>query len=175
MNEVYLIDGYNIIGAMGDKSVYSLSHARDRLIDMAMDFAGYTQIECVLVFDGHKVHRGRGAQYTQTGSLTVIYTKEDETADMYIERETALRVRRGQTVRVCTNDALEQHVVLGGGGLRMTAQELLRQIAEVQRSYRKEHIEVFRPKYLYGRLDERTRSRLERLRVPTEEEDGDKV
>ncbi|MBQ6692160.1 MAG: NYN domain-containing protein, partial [Clostridia bacterium] len=104
MNEVYLIDGYNIIGAMGDEGMFSLAHARDRLMDMVSDFAGYTQKECVLVFDGHKVQRGRGAQYTQAGPLTVVFTKEDETADQYIERETMLRVRRGQTVRVCTND-----------------------------------------------------------------------
>lgn len=166
LRETWLIDGYNILGAMdtGEAALHSLAHARDKLADALADFAGFTQVQCILVFDAHHVPQGVGSENDVSG-VQVVYTRADETADQYIERECALRVRRGEVVRVCTGDNLEQHIVLGMGGLRMSARELLEELRRAQTERQRVQDKLQRRAYLFHRLDERTLSRLEALRT----------
>ena len=166
LRETWLIDGYNILGAMDAdrQTLHSLAHARDKLADALADFAGLTQVHCILVFDAHHVPQGTGSESDVSG-VQVVYTKADETADQYIERECALRARRGEVVRVCTGDNLEQHIALGAGGLRMSARELLEALRQAQAERRRVQEKLHGRAYLFHRLDAHTLSRLEALRT----------
>ncbi len=120
-----LVDGYNIIHAWEDLSALAredLDGARAKLIDMLRNYQSWRGCQVIVVFDAYKVKGGKGA-VEQLGDLYVVYTKEAETADMYIER-TTYQLSRDNRVRVATSDGLEQMIILGHGAQRMSAAEL---------------------------------------------------
>ncbi len=128
--EDYLfVDGYNIIHADPELSSLAetdLSAARGRLTDILCNYQGYTGAHLVLVFDAYKVSGGRGAA-EQYHNIYVVYTKENETADMYIERQAAM-IGKKHRVTVATSDGLIQTIILGEGAVRMSARELMDEI-----------------------------------------------
>ena len=120
-----LVDGYNIIHAWEDLSALAredLDGARAKLIDLLRNYQSWRGCQVIVVFDAYKVKGGKGA-VEQLGDLYVVYTKEAETADMYIER-TTYQLSRDNRVRVATSDGLEQMIILGHGAQRMSAAEL---------------------------------------------------
>ncbi len=120
-----LVDGYNIIHAWEDLSALAredLDAARAKLIDLLRNYQSWRGCQVIVVFDAYKVKGGKGA-VEQLGDLYVVYTKEAETADMYIER-TTYQLSRDNRVRVATSDGLEQMIILGHGAQRMSAAEL---------------------------------------------------
>ena len=120
-----LVDGYNIIHAWEDRSALAredLDGARAKLIDLLRNYQSWRGCQVIVVFDAYKVKGGKGA-VEQLGDLYVVYTKEAETADMYIER-TTYQLSRDNRVRVATSDGLEQMIILGHGAQRMSAAEL---------------------------------------------------
>ncbi|HIQ60838.1 MAG TPA: NYN domain-containing protein [Candidatus Enterenecus faecium] len=120
-----LVDGYNIIHAWEDLSALAredLDGARAKLIDLLRNYQSWRGCRVIVVFDAYKVKGGKGA-VEQLGDLYVVYTKEAETADMYIER-TTYQLSRDNRVRVATSDGLEQMIILGHGAQRMSAAEL---------------------------------------------------
>ncbi len=136
--EYLLIDGYNIIFAWGDLTRLaktSLEAARDALIDRVAGYKAMKKIEVILVFDAYKVKGNRGEIETING-VTVVYTKEAETADAYIERVTHELSRRHR-VRVATSDSLEQLIILGNGALRISAREFLAEVEETEKEIRR--------------------------------------
>ncbi|HEX7056616.1 MAG TPA: NYN domain-containing protein [Bacilli bacterium] len=140
MNEVLIVDGYNIIGAWPElerlKDV-RLEDARDRLIDILAEFQGITGFRVILVFDAHQVP-GLGKYYRQH-RLQIMYTKEKETADEYIERLVAeLAENRNVRIRVATSDQVEQHVIFGKGALRLSARELKLLVDDVFREIKRQ-------------------------------------
>lgn len=122
--EYLLVDGYNIIFAWPELkalSERSLEHARQSLMDILCNYRGFKPCEIILVFDAYKVAGNHGAQEDYRG-IHIVYTREAETADNYIER--AIReIAKRHRVRVATSDALEQLIILGGGALRVSAAE----------------------------------------------------
>nr|WP_122013068.1 NYN domain-containing protein [Maliibacterium massiliense] len=134
MDEVLLVDGYNVIHAWDDLRAWmeevSLEAARVKLLDVLLDFQGACGCEVIVVFDAHSAPYLHNARVEDMGALQVVYTARDQTADAYIERlvEVLRTKRRGCTLRVVTGDALEQHTVLALGALRMTAVELRAQV-----------------------------------------------
>ena len=124
--EKYLIvDGYNIIFAWPELSSLAganIDSARDRLIDLMSEYNGASNENLTIVFDAYKVPGGSGHKM-QYNNIKVVFTKEDETADAYIERAVR-QLPKNSRITVATNDNLEQIVVLGGGAVRMTAEEL---------------------------------------------------
>ena len=127
--EFLLIDGYNIIYAsekLKDLAATDLKAARDSLIDILSNFQGYRREELILVFDAYRVRGGR-EHVEKAGNLTVIYTKEAETADQYIEKAAHI-ISRKYRVKVATSDAIEQIIVFGSGAIRMSARELWAEI-----------------------------------------------
>lgn len=170
MKELWFVDGYNILGARENKEGLSMDHARDRLADELADFAGFTNTEIVLVFDGHHVKHNRGSSEEHSG-IYVIYTQADETADQYIERQCALAAGQKRTVRVATGDGMEQHMILGLGALRMSAKELLDMLANTRQQRRKLHEGNRKKGYLFHHLDGETLQALERIRVPEQGEE----
>lgn len=120
--EYLLVDGYNVIFAWDDlKKVAQddLETARQLLINMLVNYQGVKKCKLILVFDAYRVKGNKGSM-EQIGGIDVVYTKEAETADMYIERVTH-QIGTGKRVRVATSDGLIQMIILGHGALRVPA------------------------------------------------------
>lgn len=123
-NEKYLfVDGYNIINAWSifDKSI-ALEDQRQQLIDIIAEYSHTIDENVIVVFDAYMVKKSAGAVYDYKG-ITVIFTKEFETADHFIERQ-FLEMPRVGGVRVATSDNIEQQIIMSRGGVRLSAREL---------------------------------------------------
>ena len=171
--EYILVDGYNIIFAWEDLKELAqenLDSARDKLIDIMCNYQGYKQATLILVFDAYKV-KGNQGSVEKHHNIYVVYTKEAETADQYIEK-TVHEIGRSYRVTVATSDRLEQVIILGQGGSRMSARELLEDVILVSRQIR-EQTEMQglknRKNYLFDSIDEETASALEKVRLGQEE------
>ena len=139
--EVLLVDGYNIIFAWDDLkelAQVNIEGARGKLMDILCNFQGYRKNIVRLVFDGYKVP-GNPGEVLKYHNIYVVYTKEAETADQYIEK-TVQDISRKYDVKVATSDALEQMIILGQGARRMSALELLEEIKIVNQEIREEHM-----------------------------------
>ena len=132
--EYVLVDGYNIIFAwdgLKEKARESLEYARDELVQILCNYQGYRRCELILVFDAYKV-KGNKGEVEQVGGISIVYTKEAETADMYIEKTTRILGKRHR-VRVATSDGLEQLIILGSNAMRVSAPEFYREVIETQK------------------------------------------
>ena len=170
--EYLLVDGYNIIFAWEDLkelAAVNIDGAREKLMDILCNYQGFKKSTLILVFDAYKVKGNPGSVETYH-NIHVVYTKEVETADQYIEK-TVHEIGRKYRVTVATSDQLEQVIILGQGGQRMSARELLEDVIEVSHQIR----ETARQKrssdknYLFDHLDEETAARMERIRLGEEE------
>ncbi|MDD2647448.1 MAG: TetM/TetW/TetO/TetS family tetracycline resistance ribosomal protection protein [Eubacteriales bacterium] len=125
LKEYLIVDGYNIIFAWDELkklSEKSLQDARQSLMDILANYKGYYPRETILVFDAYKVAGNTGSKEEYKG-ITVVYTKESETADSYIEK-TVYDIGRKARVYVATSDGPEQMMILGSGALRVPSSEL---------------------------------------------------
>ena len=128
-----LVDGYNIIFAWDELKALAavdLAAARGALEDILADYHGFRRCQVILVFDAYKVKRNPGSVEKRNG-IHIVYTKEAETADMYIEK-TSYRLQKEHRVRVATSDNLEQLIVLGHGALRLSAEAFHAEIEETR-------------------------------------------
>ncbi len=124
-----VVDGYNIINAWSDifdLRKEPLEDCRDKLLDMLSNYQGYKNVEVIVVFDAHLVKGGQEKQKGY-GKIKVVYTKENETADNFIERF-VYGMAREHRIRVATSDYLEQRMILSSGGIRMSPRELKEEI-----------------------------------------------
>ena len=136
--EYVLVDGYNIIFAWDDLrrlAQSSLEDARVKLIERLRNYQGWKRCPVIVVFDAYKV-KGNPGSVEKMGDFAVVYTKEAETADMYIEKA-AYDLSKQHRVRVATSDGLEQIIILGGGALRMSAPAFEQEVKEVEDAIRK--------------------------------------
>jgi len=136
--EYLLIDGYNIIFAWEDLSKTardSLENARKALIDRLETYRIFKKYEIIVVFDAYKVKGNPGEKEIING-INIVYTREAQTADAYIEK-TAAQLSKNYRVTVATSDALEQMIIFGGGALRMSARTLLSDVEIVEETVRK--------------------------------------
>lgn len=136
--EYVLVDGYNIIFAWDDLRKLakdSLDDARAKLIDRLRNYQGFRRCPVIVVFDAYKV-KGNPGSIEKMGDFSVVYTKEAETADMYIEKA-AYDLSKHHRVRVATSDGLEQIIILGGGALRVSASTFEQEVKEVEDAIRK--------------------------------------
>ena len=172
VQEYLLVDGYNVIFAWEDLkelAAVNIDGAREKLMDILCNYQGFKKSTLILVFDAYKVKGNPGSVETYH-NIHVVYTKEAETADQYIEK-TVHEIGRKYRVTVATSDQLEQVIILGQGGQRMSARELLEDVIEVSHQIR----ETARQKssseknYLFDHLDEETATRMERIRLGEEE------
>ena len=130
--EYLLVDGYNVIYAsdrLKSLAVTDLKAARDLLVDILINFQGYRRENVILVFDAYKVPGGIEHMEERAG-LTIIYTKEAETADQYIEKA-AHEIGKKYRVTVATSDAIEQVIVMSSGAIRLSARDFW---AEIERT-----------------------------------------
>ena len=132
-----LVDGYNIIFAwdeLNDLAQVNITSARNALMDILSNYQGYRKDTLILVFDAYKV-QGNPGQVYKYHNIYVVYTKEAETADQYIEK-TVHRMNRKYDVTVATSDALEQVIILGQGAKRLSAQGLKDEVEAACREIR---------------------------------------
>lgn len=135
--EYLLVDGYNIIFAweeLAELARTDLDAARHQLIQILCNYQGYRRCELILVFDAYKVKGNPGSIERQHG-IHVVYTKEAETADMYIEKVTHTLAKEHR-VRVATSDGLEQIIILGHGAVRVPARQFREEVEQVERAIR---------------------------------------
>lgn len=135
--EYLLVDGYNLIFAWEELSApakQSLDAARTRLADILCNYQGYKKCVVILVFDAYRVPGSPGA-IEQYHNIHIVYTKEAETADMYIERVTH-EIGKQRRVRVVTSDGAEQIIILGHGALRVSSRLFQQEVEEVEREIR---------------------------------------
>ena len=163
-----LVDGYNIIFAwdgLKELARVNIDSARDQLMDILCDYQGYTDDTLILVFDAYKVP-GNPGQALKYKNIYVVYTKEAETADQYIEA-TAHEIGRKYTVKVATSDGLEQVIIMGQGAGRMSASQLWDAIEEMKREIREGYLDrrFGRGQELFEHLDEADAKRLEDIRL----------
>lgn len=127
--EYILVDGYNIIFAWDELKKIAdenLDAARHELIEIMINYKGVRKCEIIVVFDAYRVKGNPGSE-KEIGGIHVVYTKEAQTADSYIER-TAHELSSDYRVRVATSDRLEQIIILGGGAYRMSASEFYEEV-----------------------------------------------
>ena len=131
--EYLLVDGYNVIYAsdeLKNLAATDLKAARDALIDKLVNFQGYRREQVILVFDAYRVRGGTEHMEDHAG-LTVIYTKEAETADQYIEKA-AHEIGKKYRVSVATSDAIEQVIVMSSGAIRLSAREFWEEVRHTE-------------------------------------------
>ena len=159
-----LVDGYNIINSWGDlveAAKISLETARIKLAEIMADYSAQTGIKVVVVFDAHMVEGRHRAKYASSG-IDIIFTKEGETADHYIEK-VADAIGREQEVVVATSDWIEQQIVMGRGASRISARELKHEIDELAEKQRKREKKQEKTRDTLGDLiDPRVREMLEK-------------
>ena len=137
VREYLLVDGYNILFAWEDLhrlAEEDLDAARSRLMDILCNYRGWHGGEVILVFDAYKVKGAVGEWETYHG-IHVVYTREAETADMYIEKATH-ELSRHNRVRVATSDGLEQLIILGHGALRLSARAFREEVDATEAAIR---------------------------------------
>ena len=135
--EYLLVDGYNIIFAwdeLNTLSKESLDAARHKLMDILCNYQGFQKCVLILVFDAYRVPGSPGS-IEQYHNIHVVYTKEAETADMFIERVTH-EIGRNRRVRVATSDGMEQIIILGHGALRVSARMFHEEVQNVEKQIR---------------------------------------
>lgn len=166
--EYLLVDGYNIIFAwdeLRELSEIDLAAARGRLADILCNYQGYRKCTLILVFDAYKVE-GNPGEVAKYHNIHIVYTKEAETADQYIEK-TVRKISKHHSVTVATSDALEQVIILGQGARRMSAAGLKEEVELALREIRGEHLEkgdILRT-YLFDYLGEDTAKEMEEIRL----------
>ncbi len=143
-DEYIFIDGYNFIFAWEElrkSSEKDFSLARDILVRLMCDYTAFRKCKAVIVFDAYKRRGGEGST-EKYGEVTVVYTKEGETADSYIEKETKKLTERHR-VRVVSSDLEEQRIILGNGGLRVSTKEFALELKQLDADI-KEMIDIMK-------------------------------
>ncbi|MCG8484993.1 MAG: NYN domain-containing protein [Clostridia bacterium] len=172
MKKYLLIDGYNIINSwavLKEAAEISLEEARSKLIDLLADYKSYTGQEIWVIFDAHQV-KGVEDRQDQLMGINIVFTKENQTADSFIEiKVKELTRNRRNEVRVATSDWAEQQVIMGSGGIRISSRELL---IEIEQNVKKIEIKTDtinkEKSLLYERIDKKTAKMLDEWRKKKE-------
>ncbi|MCH1958824.1 NYN domain-containing protein [Romboutsia hominis] len=163
-----IIDGYNIINAwdeLKDIAQTSLESAREKLIDIIIEYAEFTGRKAIIVFDAYNVKHSRETVEDRK-YITVVYTREHQTADSYIEKFINT-LSRYDDIKVATNDYAEQQIILGKGATRISARELKLDLDKAKSNIREKNSsnqKKIQRNWLEERLDKETLSKLENIR-----------
>ena len=127
--EYLLVDGYNIIFAWDDLAAIAkedMDLARSRLVNLMCNYRGLHRCEVILVFDAYRI-KGNTGSFEKVNNISVVYTKEAETADSYIERTTH-ELSKNYRVQVATSDRMEQLIIIGNGAMRISADAFRKEV-----------------------------------------------
>ena len=173
VKEYLLVDGYNIVFAWEDLkelAQVNIEAARGKLADILCNYQGYKGCTLILVFDAYKVV-GNTGEMMDYHNIHVVYTKEAETADQYIEK-LAHEIGRKYNVTVATSDGMEQLIIRGQGCRLLSASELRDEIEYMKLELRREYLEkhsLGQKNYLFDHLDEELAFLLEQVRLGKQE------
>lgn len=163
-----IVDGYNIINAwdeLKDISITDLEHAREKLIDAIIEYAEFTGRLGIIVFDAYNIKSCK-EKIEKRKNITIVYTKEHQTADSYIEKFIG-SLSKYDDVKVATNDYAEQQIVLGKGASRITSRELKLDLENAKSKIKEKNTSSYKKiqrNWLEDRLDKETLSKLENIR-----------
>lgn len=166
--EYLLVDGYNIIFAwpeLKELADADVRAAQTKLMDILSNYQGYKKCTLILVFDAYKVE-GHQEEVLTYHNIHVVYTKEAETADQYIEK-TVHKIGRQHQVTVATSDGLEQIIIMGQGANRISARGLKEEIEETRKQLRQEWHQHRQSShtYLFDHADAETAKLMEEVRL----------
>lgn len=176
--EYLLVDGYNVIFAweeLNELAKASIDAARNKLMDILSNYQGFTGCTLILVFDAYKV-KGSQGEVQKYHNIYVVYTKEAETADQYIEKTTH-EIGRKYKVTVATSDALEQVIVMGQGAYRMSARDFYEEVERTEKQIREINEQQHGEKrnYLLDYAKEEDAKHMEEVRLGKKSEKLDKT
>ncbi|MBR4462607.1 MAG: NYN domain-containing protein [Erysipelotrichaceae bacterium] len=129
---LYMIDGYNVLHAMEDAPLDNLTMGREKVIDLACDFAGYVSASLVLIFDAY-LQESAKATVSERDNITIVYTRNGQTADMFIEEKVKELGDRYRII-VVTSDNLEQLSVFSAGAFRLSSREFLARYSNMRKN-----------------------------------------
>jgi predicted RNA-binding protein with PIN domain len=133
--EYLFIDGYNIINQWQYyKDIRNIANSRNKLIELLIEYQAYTGLKVIVVFDAHLV-KGSLEKMEKHAGVEVVYTKEHETADSYIEKQLD-KIGRYERVQVATSDGAIQQIVISRGGTRISAHEMILEIENTKKDIR---------------------------------------
>ena len=172
MPEYLLVDGYNIIFAWDDLKELAkenIEAARNKLMDILCNYQGFKKCTLILVFDAYKVE-GYVMEIQKYHNIHIVYTKEAETADMYIEK-VVHEIGRKYHVTVATSDGIEQVITLGQGGTLISAREFREEVEIVRKQIREEceHRHESGRSYLFDHMDQELADHMEEVRLGRKE------
>ena len=176
--EYLLVDGYNVIFAweeLNELAKASIDAARNKLMDILSNYQGFTGCTLILVFDAYKV-KGSQGEVQKYHNIYVVYTKEAETADQYIEKTTH-EIGRKYKVTVATSDALEQVIVMGQGAYRISARDFYEEVERTEKQIREINEQQHGEKrnYLLDYAKEEDAKHMEEVRLGKKSEKHDKT
>lgn len=176
--EYLLVDGYNVIFAweeLNELAKASIDAARNKLMDILSNYQGFTGCTLILVFDAYKV-KGSQGEVQKYHNIYVVYTKEAETADQYIEKTTH-EIGRKYKVTVATSDALEQVIVMGQGAYRISARDFYEEVERTEKQIREINRQQHGEKrnYLLDYEKEEDAKHMEEVRLGKKSEKLDKT
>lgn len=176
--EYLLVDGYNVIFAweeLNELAKASIDAARNKLMDILSNYQGFTGCTLILVFDAYKV-KGSQGEVQKYHNIYVVYTKEAETADQYIEKTTH-EIGRKYKVTVATSDALEQVIVMGQGAYRISARDFYEEVERTEKQIREINEQQHGEKrnYLLDYAKEEDAKHMEEVRLGKKSEKLDKT
>ena len=176
--EYLLVDGYNVIFAweeLNELAKASIDAARNKLMDILSNYQRFTGCTLILVFDAYKV-KGSQGEVQKYHNIYVVYTKEAETADQYIEKTTH-EIGRKYKVTVATSDALEQVIVMGQGAYRISARDFYEEVERTEKQIREINEQQYGEKrnYLLDYAKEEDAKHMEEVRLGKKSEKLDKT
>ncbi|MCR3758035.1 NYN domain-containing protein [Clostridium felsineum] len=165
-----LVDGYNVINSWGELNIIkddvSLESARDRLIEVLIEYGEFTNCKIIVVFDAHHMQGNIGEKIKMYDKFTIVYTKSGETADSFIERYVN-KIGRKSEVCVVTSDNLEQQVVFQRGSTRMSSIEFYNDVKKIRAKISKKAEKISSEKKynrLEDRIDKKIMEKLDKIR-----------
>ena len=141
MERYLLVDGYNILFAwdeLNELAKVNIDGARTKLLDIMCNYQGFMGCNLIVVFDAYKV-KGHECEILSYHNINVVYTKEAQTADSYIE-QFAHEMGKKHNVVVATSDRLEQMIIIGSGCIRISARDFYNEVTRVENLIREEYI-----------------------------------
>jgi len=161
------IDGYNILNSwpnLKPKNDTEFEGARQSLIEKMQNYGGYNGDNIFIIFDAHLV-QGSLEKEEIVGNVTVVFTKEGETADSYIER-TVNNLGRRKNVLVVTNDSLEQQLIFQRGAIRMSSLEFYHEVKNIEKTIKEQTklLSYRKTDRIEDSLDEKILKKLEKMR-----------
>ena len=135
--EYVLVDGYNVIHAWDGLKEHvedNIDLSRSMLVNILCNYRGYRKCELILVFDAYRL-KGHEREIEKVNDITIVYTREAETADQYIE-QASYKLAKNNRVRVVTSDGMESLIILGTGAIRVSSEEFLEEIRQAETEIR---------------------------------------